>query len=160
MVAKLREPGELEIPVYDRLALGRRRAARLEAPADVAADRAPGEERVFLEHHAPIRPRADDRAAVNADLPGVARDEAAEDVEQGALAAPARADDRDELAVGDREAFEMEHLERASVADVRLPEPHDVERGRAHLTPPRREAARPAGARGRPASARALGPHA
>src|SRR5207245_1892404 len=78
----------------------------------VAAHGAPREERELLEDHAAVRPRPDDLAAVDTDLSGVRRDETSQNVEQGTLAAAARADDGDELAIGDGQARKIEDLER------------------------------------------------
>src|SRR6185295_19159900 len=103
-------------------ALRRGRAADLETPADVAAHRSPREQRELLEDHAPVGSGPHHLAAMDADLPCVARNETPEDVEQRALAASARADDRHELAVGDRQARHVEHLEGLAVSRIRLAE--------------------------------------
>ena len=122
---------------------------------------APREEGELLEHHAAVRPRPRDLTAVNANLAGVARDEAAEDVQQRALAATARADDRDEFTVGDGQARQIEHLERPTVSRVRLAEPHDFEGEGAHVRcAPRPEEARRGGARATPGLAPGPGPRA
>src|SRR5262249_6914371 len=98
-----------------------------EAPGDVAGDRLPGKEREFLEHHAAVGPGAVDQPTVNTDRSGVGRDEAPHDVEQRALAAAARADDRDELAGSHREALDIQHRELAAVLVVDLPAPRSLE---------------------------------
>src|SRR5438094_6678589 len=64
--------------------------------------------------------------------PASAGDEAAEDVEQRALAAAARADHRDELAVGDRQAPDVEHLDSPAVLGERLAQRDDLESQTAH----------------------------
>src|SRR5262245_2711521 len=95
---------------------------------------------------------------MNPDLPGIAGDEAAEDVEQRALAASTRAHDRHELAVGDRQASQVEYREGMSVSRVGLAESHDLQGGRAHVRPsPRPAAARREAARAQPAPAPAPG---
>src|SRR5262249_36594085 len=53
---------------------------------------------------------------VEADYPRRRRVERAEQVEQRALAGPARADDGDELAAGDPEIHPRQHLDRGAVA--------------------------------------------
>ena len=63
----------------------------------------PGKQREVLEHDAAVRPRLADRRAAHADFAGRAGHEAADHVQQRALAAAARSDDGDEFAVADRQ---------------------------------------------------------
>src|SRR4029453_16202016 len=117
--------------------------------------------RELLEDHAPVGAGPHHLAAMDADLPCVARNETPEDVEQRALAASARADDRHELAVGDRQARHVEHLEGLAVSRIPLAGPHALQGGCATPGPsPRPPAPRPGAARARPASAPAPGSHA
>src|SRR2546425_3726014 len=122
-MTELGQSGKRQISIHNRGTFRRWSSSNFQAPADVALDGPPGKERELLEDHAAIRPRPGDLAAVDADLTGIRRDEAAENVEQGALAAAARADDRDELAVGDRHASEIEDLEGPAILGERLAEP-------------------------------------
>src|SRR4029453_14934817 len=92
--------------------------------------------RELLEDHAPVGAGPHHLAAMDADLPCVARNETPEDVEQRALAASARADDRHELAVGDRQARHVEHLEGLAVSRIRLAGPHAPQGGAAPAGPP------------------------
>jgi len=81
VIAKLREPRQLEVAVHDGGTLRSGSSTDLEPPADVAAHGAPREERELLEDHAAVRPRPDDLAPVDTDLSGVRRDETAQNVE-------------------------------------------------------------------------------
>ena len=79
-----------------------RDARALQPEQDVLAHREPGKQRVFLEHDAAIDARAGDAAAVDQHL-AFGGEKAADDIEQRALAAARRTDDRDELALADRQ---------------------------------------------------------
>src|SRR5690606_10092824 len=59
-------------------------------------------------HDAPVQARAPDRGAVQADRAGAGRAEPGQQVEQGRLAAAARADQHAELAGGDLEVDAVE----------------------------------------------------
>src|ERR1019366_4321557 len=91
---EMHEPGVL---AHRLLALGARHSLFLEAVGNVAGDGAPGKERVALEDDAALRPGAGDRVVVEQDLARARREKTADQVEQRALAAAARADDGDEL---------------------------------------------------------------
>ena len=78
-------------------------AAVLEAQRDVPGDGAPREDGVLLEDVTDLRRDAGDGPAVELDRTGRGRDEAAEHVEDGGLAAARRPDDRDEFRVVDLE---------------------------------------------------------
>jgi len=78
--------------------------AVLETERDIALDRPPGEDGVLLEDVADLRRRrAGNPLAVHLDLPRGRRDEAADHVEDGGLAAAGRAHDGHELALVDLE---------------------------------------------------------
>ena len=75
---------------------------------DVLRDREPGKQRIFLEHDAAVRPRRPDRLAVEPQVAARRLLEAGDDVEQGGLSATARAEDGEELVVGDVEIDAVE----------------------------------------------------
>ena len=80
---------------------------------DVVEDRQVGIERVGLEHHgevAPARLHAADVAGLDDDRAVALPLEPGDDPQQGRLAAARRADQRDELAVGDLEIDAPQHL--------------------------------------------------
>ena len=97
-----------------------RTALRLETPGDVAGHALPGKQRELLEHHAAVGAGAAHFLAVDADRAGVGRDEAAHDVQEGALAAAARADDGDELALAGGELIDLDDGEGFAVLGVAL----------------------------------------
>src|SRR4051794_21767430 len=90
-------------------------ALSFQPPCHVAGHRLPWEQRELLEHHAAVGPRPVHLPAVDLDRTGLGLDEAAHDVKQRALAAAARADDGDELAVAHDEALHVEHRQAAAV---------------------------------------------
>jgi hypothetical protein len=94
-------------------AFGLGNAGHLQAEGDVLRGGEPGEQAVLLEDHGAVGARAVNRAAVERHGAGVGADHAGGDVEQGALAAPAGADDDDELA---GLAVERDVLDRRDVA--------------------------------------------
>ena len=114
------QPDEGEEPIHGRLALGARASLHLQRPAHVTRHRAPGEEGEVLEHHAAVGTGTVHLAAVEAHRPAIARHEAAQDVEEGALAAAARADDGDELAVPDAQTEIVDRLDAVVPADEQL----------------------------------------
>src|SRR5581483_10778920 len=107
-----------EVP-RDLRALGRRHAADLQPELDILAHAEPGEERVRLEHHAAVTPRADHRRAVERDRAFARLDQAGNEAQQAGLAAARRADDHGEFLVGDveRDALERGHLVAAFAAE-------------------------------------------
>jgi glycine/D-amino acid oxidase-like deaminating enzyme len=120
MVAEVGKTHDVEVlahRVLDPRLVG---TLRLQAPGHVAGDGLPGEKRELLEHHAAIGAGTVDARALHADLARVGGDEAAHDVEQRALAAAARADDGDKLALAHGEALDVEHSQAAPVLAVGL----------------------------------------
>ena len=97
-----------EILVRAPAALGLRHPAHAHAELDVAARGEPGEQRVFLEHDAAIRTGPVNGLAVETDLAVGGIDETGDQVEQGGLAAPRRADHADHLARRDLERDVLE----------------------------------------------------
>jgi hypothetical protein len=72
-----------------------------QAEADVLAHGQPGEEGVTLEDHAAVRARSADHHVVHQHLAGGGEVEPGDDPQQGGLAAAGRAEDGDEVVVGD-----------------------------------------------------------
>ena len=70
----------------------------LQSEQDVVRDRQPGIKRGFLEHKAAVAAGSGDRAALQEDQARRCRNKAAENVQQRAFAAPARSEQRHELA--------------------------------------------------------------
>ncbi len=100
------ELDELEQLVDARSDLSLCGAAHLEPERDVVAHRHVPKERVVLKHEAEgaiLHLGVGRLDAVDVDAPGVGHVEARDEAQDGALAAAARAEERDELAVGDLE---------------------------------------------------------
>src|SRR5467141_2927418 len=134
VVAEVAEIHHLQVAVDRRVDPRARPALGLEAPGDVAGHGAPGEKRELLEHHAAVRAGAADLLAVHPDAAAaLGLDEAAEDVQEGALAAAARADDGDELALAHAEALDVEDRQRLAVLRIDLPDAGSLQRGYAHF---------------------------
>src|SRR5256712_3630932 len=113
VVAEVAEVHHLQVLADGGVDLRARRALGLEAPGDVAGYGAPGKKRELLEHHAAVRAGAADLLAVHPDAAAaLGLDEAADDVQESALAAAARADDGDELALAHPEALDAEDRHR------------------------------------------------
>src|SRR5882762_9860729 len=101
-------------------ALGRD-ALQLEPELDVLERRTPWKEPGVLEHGGdPARVRARHRLAGDQQPPAVRRHEAAEHAEERRLAAAGGADQRAELALGDRERDVVEGVDRTRARDVAL----------------------------------------
>src|SRR5207244_8420786 len=101
-------------------ALGRD-ALQLEPELDVLERRAPREEAGVLEHGGdPARIRARHRRARDQQPPAVRDHEAAEHAEERRLAATGGADQRAELALGDRERDVVERVDWPRARDVAL----------------------------------------
>src|SRR6201999_4198041 len=86
--------------------LGRAAAMGLQPEGDVLGDREVWKQGVVLEHHADIalvRRQARDVLAVELDRAAIDAEQAGDDAQQGGLAAARRAEQRDELALGDGE---------------------------------------------------------
>src|SRR6266850_1698156 len=134
VVAEVAEVHHLQVLADGGIDLRARRALGLEAPADVAGHGAPGEKRELLEHHAAVRAGAVYLLAVHPDAAAaLGLDEAAEDVQEGALAAAARADDGDELALAHAEPLDVEDLQRLTVPGIDLPDAGSLQRDCAHI---------------------------
>src|SRR4029079_8070968 len=86
--------------------------------ADVVEHREPGKERVALEHHAAVRARAIDARAVEHHRAGALPVEPGDDAQQGALAAARRAEDGDEVVLGDIEVGRLQRDGRAAVGGL------------------------------------------
>src|SRR5262249_33761494 len=103
-------------------------SAELEAGLDVADDRPPGEERVVLEHHGDgVGPGPGQAGAPDPDVPGRRAPEPGGEAEQGRLAAPRRAQERQDLPLthGERHAParpDAGHSPFAGVADAHVGE--------------------------------------
>src|SRR6266478_4222448 len=89
--------------IHNGLALCSRHAGHFEPVADVLRDRQPGKQRIFLEHNPAVDTRPDDGLAIDGGAAAVGGNEAAQDVEQCALAAPGGSHNGDELAFPDFE---------------------------------------------------------
>jgi hypothetical protein len=106
---ELLELHQRELAQRDGLALVLRHALHLEPERHVAERGTPGKQLgEILEHHAAVHAVAGDRLAVDADLARGRRNEARDDVEEGRLAAAARADDADEFGRRDIEAHRVD----------------------------------------------------
>src|SRR5258708_3158130 len=127
VIAEFAEAGHVE-GLGDHIVDVRARGAlRLESPGDVAGDRLPRKERELLEHHAAVGAWFFDFLPIDADRAGIGADEAAHHVQEGALAAAARADDGDELALAHGEALDVEDFETLAVLGIGLLQPFDFE---------------------------------
>src|SRR5437762_6170704 len=134
VVAEVAQVHHLQVLADGGVDLRARRALGLEAPGDVAGHGAPGEKRELLEHHAAVRAGAADLLAVHpAAAAALGLDEAADHVQVGALAAAARADDGDELALAHAEPLDVEDFERPAVLRIDLPDAGSLQRDYAHF---------------------------
>src|SRR5438046_7794005 len=134
VVAELAQVHHLQVLADGGVDLRARYALGLEAPGDVAGHRAPGEKRELLEHHAAVRAGAADFLAVHPDAAAaLGLDEAADDVQEGALAAAARPDDGDELALAHAEPLDVEDRQRLAVLRIALPDAGSLQRAYAHF---------------------------
>ena len=103
------------------LALRRVHAADFLAELDILADRAPGQQQVLLKHEGDMLVRAADRLPVDQNLTLRGPVEAGGQIEQGALAATARPDQGDDLAVGDVDAHSVDCQQRPRCLSGRAP---------------------------------------
>jgi hypothetical protein len=85
----------------------------LQRQCDVASHRLPRKQGVLLEHVADLLPATTLRRA-QSNLTRLRGDDRRQDVQERALAAAARPDDRDELTVGDVERDILEHIDRVA----------------------------------------------
>src|SRR5262249_59001829 len=80
---------------------GRRHALELEPELDIALHGAPGQQPEFLKHHGAVGARPGDVLAADAEISRVRREQPEQHVEERALAAAGRPDDRQELTLVD-----------------------------------------------------------
>ena len=139
----VREPDLVERLLGARPALAERQAGVEQAVGDVVERRPAVEQEELLEHEPDrARPERRERAVgelgrrmpVDPDRPGRRPLERPEDVEERRLARAGRADDRDELALLDRE---RDAAQRGDVGPVALLEPGCLEDGASFRRPPR-----------------------
>src|SRR5436309_7175062 len=90
--------------------------AQFELQHDVAEDVAPFEQHRALEHDAEIGLRTDDLVAVELYAAAGVTQQPGDDAQQRTLAAAGWTDDRDELALPDREVDPVERVRRRSAA--------------------------------------------
>src|SRR6185437_448911 len=83
------------------MALIGRHALEFEAEFDVVLDGAPRQQPEFLKHHGAVAARAGDALAVHQHVARIRFGQAEQNIEEGALAAAGRPDDREELALLD-----------------------------------------------------------
>jgi hypothetical protein len=98
-------------------------AARPQPVGDVVEDRHMRKDGVVLEHHAEVatmRRLGIDRAAADAHRPGILMQEAGDDAQQRGLAAARRSEQRQELALRQRQADAIEDGQRAEPLDHAL----------------------------------------
>ena len=94
----------------------RAQAALAQAEAHVVEHRQPREQRVALEHHAAVGAGRLDAPAVEQHLAGGRPVEAGDDAQQRALAAARRAEDGDEVVLGDLEVGRAQRHGRRAAA--------------------------------------------
>ena len=97
----------------------RRHFLQFEAEFDIVLHGAPRQQPELLKHHGAIGAGAADRPAVHEHLAGIRLGQAQQHVEEGALAAAGRTDDRQELAFLD---LDVETAKRAHRGAVLRPE--------------------------------------
>jgi hypothetical protein len=112
------EADEIDERLCAGFALGARQALALQAVEHVFAHRLPRKQREMLEHDAAVGAGTAYRRAVHQDCPGLDRQEAADEIEQGRLAAAGRAQQRQELALAN---FQRDVLQRQHLAPHRRP---------------------------------------
>src|SRR5207249_5177820 len=95
---------QADVVVDEPPLLGFRELLAFQAVGDVLGDGVPGKERVLLEDDRALPAGLGDQLATHAELAAGGALEARQEVEQRGLAAPARADDGEELVVLDLEA--------------------------------------------------------
>src|SRR5271166_190313 len=97
------QPVALERCKRNLAPLGNRPLVDLQPELDILADRAPGQQQVLLKHEGHVAVRPLDRLAVDEHLADAWPVEAGGQIKERALAASARADQRYDLAILDRE---------------------------------------------------------
>src|ERR1700730_1388205 len=108
-VLEAAKPDEIDEALRPRFAARARQAGTLEAVEHVRPHGLPREQGKVLEHDAAVGARRDDRIAVDENPPALDRQEAADQIKQGGLAAARRTEQRHELA---RTHFERSAGER------------------------------------------------
>src|SRR5688572_12899928 len=126
VVAEFRQAHDLQVTRYRFFNPSFFIALGFQPPGDIPRHRLPREQRELLEHHAAVGAGAVHRVAVDLDRT-LGRDEAAHDVQEGALAAAARADDGNELAFARAEALDVEHRHLPPVLPVDLADARGLE---------------------------------
>ncbi|MNK86367.1 hypothetical protein D3C87_1062760 [compost metagenome] len=111
-VAEFAETHQLEVAVGNGFALLARHALLTQPESDIVPDVEPWEQRVLLEHHAAPHIGTGHLFFVHKHRARAWRLEAGHDIEQGALAAAGRADQRDKLAGGDVERHRPQGFDR------------------------------------------------
>src|SRR5581483_11160424 len=119
-------------PRDDGVALGASHGLLVKAVDDVAAHGEPGKQRIFLEHNAAFGAGPAHASALDQHV-AVGLEEAADDVEQRALAAAGRADDRDEFTRIELEVGAAERLHAAAAGDVGLGDAANLDLRRHHF---------------------------
>ena len=100
----------------------------LERKGDILDDGSPWKRGLLLKHHADCRVGAANDVAGNGYAAFVIANEAADDIEQGGLAAARRPDDRYEFARRDRERHVFDGSDHPFAGDEAFADPLDVEK--------------------------------
>src|SRR5207253_2455519 len=98
------QPDERQQLLYRRVDIAARclaGRAQAQSERDIVGHRHPGKQRVLLEYQAAVAARPGDRRAVHAERARGERNEPRDHIEEGALAAAARADQAQEFALPD-----------------------------------------------------------
>jgi hypothetical protein len=122
------EADHLDEPARGRFPFRQRYPLRLKTIENIPPYRQPGKQRIFLEDDAAIRSGAGNAPAVDTHL-ALGVDEAADDVEQGALATAGWADDRDEFAVLDGKVDPVQSDDRLPLVRIGFRNVPDLNRG-------------------------------
>ena len=111
VLGKGAEPHQFDEIARTIAALGRAHAIDLERELDIAHHRAPRQQAEILEHHAGVLARPAHRRSGDGDAALVRRNQPGGEPQQGRLPAPARAQQRDELALAHAriDAIERHH---------------------------------------------------
>src|SRR5262245_11070675 len=116
IVGKVRKPDRFDCFPSALLPLSCRHALEFEADLDVVEDRVPGKQRVFLKHVGNLlRGWPVHRMSIDPNLAGGRRHQTADDIEEGALAATAWADQAQQLTLAYAERDTAQRLDYAIV---------------------------------------------